>query len=366
MIKKSYLINFSLLFLSLIMSIIISEIGLRFVLFSNISFLEKIAIVVKQRNANYYADANSEEDFHKLLCHIYKERGSKECGKKIVHPLLGWIENCSPDNYLHNNTKFIDSRRPVLLYGDSFARGEGNEIFFQDILNADNEFSQNHYLLNYGVAAYGLDQIYLLFHESVDLYDNPFVVISLMTEDLDRSSLTYFSGQKPHFKIINNKLVLEKPLIISPNDFYLKYPPQITSYLYRRILNTKLIRNYLPFLRRDEYYKQNKIHLNEKIILAIIKELRDKKLDYVFLIFHHGSNLNKDDWRDSFLENILNEKNVPYIWSKKIILENYKRENGLLFIPDDGHPATAYNKIIADEIKRHVLGVNSIRTSFSK
>jgi hypothetical protein len=355
--KKSYLINFTLLIISLVISFIIAEIGLRFILFSNIPFLTDLSIVTELRQPQRYADALSEEEFAKLSCRLSKE----ECGQNKVHPLLGWTHNFSPDNYLHDKKEFIGTRRPVLLYGDSFAYCMGKQTCFQDILNTDKEFSKDHYLLNYGVTAYGLDQIYLLFHKSVDHYDNPFVVFSFFTKDIDRSIVSFFSGQKPRFRVENNMLKFEKPLMIEPDTFYSKNPPQIKSYLYRLILHTRasnyLPRNLVSFLKKDNYYRQKKIKLNEKIILEVVKELRAKELDYVFLIFHHGGNLLNDDWRDSFLKHILDENKVPYIWSKELIVQNSKINNipiNDFFIPD-GHPATVYNRVIAKEIKKYLI-----------
>jgi hypothetical protein len=315
----------------------------------------------KLKSPHPYADANSEEEFAKLHCYLSKEG----CGRKVVHPLLGWVGKFSPDDYLHDKTKFIGSRRPILLYGDSFAHCMGGETCFQDILNSDEEFSKDHYLLNYGVIAYGLDQIYLLFHNSVNHYENPLIILSLYTEDLDRSILSFFSGQKPRFRIENDMLKLDNPSIINPDDYHLMNPPQIKSYFYRFILYSR-ISNYLPrrlvsFLTRENYYIQKKIKLNEKIILEIIKELRIKKLDYVFLIFHDSKNLLSNDWRSSFLSSFLENNNIPYIMSNKLIVENSKLNNIPLnqYYISDGHPGSLYNKVISEEIKKYVMNVEA-------
>ncbi len=352
--KKSWFFNLVLLFSSLLFCFITAEIALRIVLFGDIGFLNNIPILARQRNPAYYVDGNSEEEFGKLACHLNR----KACGKKEVHPLLGWTGNFSPDNYLHNEAGLVGSRKPVLLYGDSFARCVGGTTCFQDFLDADEEFSKDYYLLNYGVIGYGLDQIYLLLRESVGRYDNPFVIVSLMTEDLDRSSLTYFNSQKPHFEIVNGRLVLQRPLMIEPQEFFSQHPPGITSYLYRRVLYSNFLKAILPeqiisFLKRDEYYIQKKIRINERIIDEIIKELRDRELEFVFLVFHHRGNLYKDDWRDIFIRKMLDEHKVPYIWAKDIVREYDGIRDDPLYIPD-GHPADLYNRLISDEIKKVV------------
>jgi len=57
---------------------------------------------------------------------------------------------------------------------------------------------------------------------------------------------------------------------------------------------------------------------------------------------------------------ILEEANIPYIWSKDIYKhDNIDRKNTLLkyFIAGDGHPTTYNNKLIAEEIKKRVIQI---------
>jgi hypothetical protein len=251
------------------------EVGFRMVLFSDIPAFDYL------KNAANYADRFSDDDYWKLE-HLFGGRFPQP------HPVLGWIAGrFSEDNYLHHEFEQIGERRPVLLYGDSFAACSPEAVCFQDILNNDVEFSKDHYLLNYGVGSYGVDQIFLLFQKSVDLYDNPFVVISFMTFDLDRSILSVRSGQKPYFRVEDDTLKLSGlPINPNPDKFLATNPPQITSYIYRRILYDYLPSKTVSFLRQDDDRLNQKKLINEKIILEIIKELRAKNIDFVFLIFH--------------------------------------------------------------------------------
>lgn len=91
----------------------------------------------------------------------------------------------------HQDAGNIGRRRPVLLFGDSFAAGVGDAESFQNILNHDEAFSRDYYLLNYGVSGYGVDQIYLMLQHTLPLYQRTIVIFSLMTFDLDRSILTF-------------------------------------------------------------------------------------------------------------------------------------------------------------------------------
>ena len=97
------------------------------------------------------------------------------------------------DDSKYRSASYINNRRSVLLYGDSFTGCYSKGDCFEHILNGDEIFSKNNMLLNYGVGGYGVDQIYSRFKNSVDKYNNPFVVMSLMTLDLDRSILTVLS-----------------------------------------------------------------------------------------------------------------------------------------------------------------------------
>jgi hypothetical protein len=254
--KKSFLIKLSLLLSSLILCFIIAEIGLRVIIFSNVSIFKR------QKNPNYYADAYSEDDYWKLQYKL-----SKKYRKSNAHPVLGWIgKTVSEGNLAHNKTKHVGNRRPVLLYGDSFAQcstitereaillfGQYDKtVCLENFLNNDRNFGKNYYLLNYGVGGYGLDQIYLLFKNSIDNYKNPFVVMSFMTLDLDRSILSVRTGQKPYFFIDKGKLALdEQPITPDPNVFFYNNKIQIKSYLYRRIIYSNIEELFIVNLQKN-------------------------------------------------------------------------------------------------------------------
>lgn len=331
------------------------EIGYRIILFNSNPAFDRL------KKPEHFADYFSEDDYWKLE---YLFDGLFKPPKQ-PHRDLGWIGEFSRDNYIHNQIEHIGDRRPVLLYGDSFARCVSDVLCFQNILNSDQEFSKEHYLLNYGVGNYGVDQIFLLFQKSVHHYDDPFVVISLMTHDLDRSILSVRGGQKPYFLIEDSKLELRGiPINPNPDIFFTTNPPQIKSYLYRRIIHSNLLPKQISsFLKRDNDYISKKMQVNEKIILEIVKELRTNNIDYVFLIFHPlfpGVNTldDKTDWRDSFLKQVLHENNIPYIWSKDVLKQDsmdgkYSKDDYI--IPENGHPTAHYNRLIAEEIKRYTI-----------
>lgn len=369
--KKTYLLNFALFLSSVVVCIIIIEVAWRTIIFGDFGILES------QKKAELYADPYSEDDYWKLK-YLFRKKiidKQKKQEKNEDRPERDnklFTRLVLRDSYKHINLKYVNGRRSVLLYGDSFAACYMEDGCFDHILNNDTPFSKNHYLLNYGVGGYGLDQIYFLFKNSIDNYKKPFVVISLMTLDLDRSALTVRDVPKTYFTIENDMLILhERPSPFHDREAYNeKNKPQILSYFYRRVLYSSALKKLMPdwlisYLKKEKYYTQKKIRLNEKILLAIIKELKSRDLDYVFLIFHPikvagvGA-LDEDvsDWRNPFIRNILEEQNAPYIWSRDIILQNMKAEGLTLddyFIPNDGHPTIHQKELLVNRIKEYVF-----------
>ena len=347
-----------LLCLSLGASFVLAEVLFRWAIFGNLPIFEKF------RDPYLYADYFSEE-VQKLTVLLKPKSGIAQ----NPHPELGWIGDVSPD-MKHNKFSEIHGRRPVLLYGDSFAQCILPSIkCFQNILNQDPEFARDYYLLNYGCGNYGVDQIYLSMKYSLDHYDNPFVVFSLMTLDLDRVLSRLRPIPKPYFEIVNHELVLHPASKKSKFEYMKENPPTVKSYLFRLLyykVRNWLLRefpNRFDGLRYDDRdWKEKVIRINEKILDAAIQELKSRHLDYVVLVFQpnrqHESSFTENLWRDKFLKDFLDRRGVPYIWSKSLILDDAKT-GGLdiakYIVKGDDHPTELYNRLVAREIKKYIL-----------
>ena len=183
-IRKT-LVACTVISLAVCMTFLLCELGFRTLLFSQVAFMERF------RNPSLYTDALSSNDWWKLYHAFHKPVNTTA---KRVHSLLGWTnEQFTKETYLHIEATQVGSRKPVLLYGDSFTQCHFPEDeCFQDILNEDQEFARAHYLLNYGVAGYGVDQMYLLLKHSLFHYHDPHVIVGIYTRDLDRSILSFF------------------------------------------------------------------------------------------------------------------------------------------------------------------------------
>ena len=362
---KKIIVNIGLVMLSVGITFAISEVSFRGLLFSNFGFMDKF------RDSILYAPPSS-NDYWKLQYDF----GSPHKPPQKPHPLLGWVpvvmnseththtDVMNRETYAHTEFNHIGHRRPVLLYGDSFAQcATPDGTCFQHFLNSDNEFLQDYYFLNYGVGGYGFDQIFLLLKNSVHLYEDPLVVVSLLTDDMDRSLLSVRTGQKPYFEVLNDQLVLQGvPINPNPDTFFRENPPEITSYLFRLWFRSQApprrLRLYLDHDSEHER-RQKAIQVCRKLILATIKELEERHIKYAFLIFNEIDEIGrKDNWKVKFLKQLLTDRHAQFLLTKDIIqtdAEQTLRSAKDYYIEGDGHPNIYQNELIANHLKRMII-----------
>jgi len=344
----------------LVLGLIMTELIFRAMLFSNNNRFSQF------REPGDYADFYSEDLFWKLYYRWDGKYKPPEC----VQPELGWTGNFARYSLMHFDLESYEGKRPVLLYGDSYAAcSRPAAICFEEILNNNSVFASENHLYNYGVGGYGLDQIYLLFDKTYRNFENPFVVFSLYIYDLDRSILSVRTGQKPYFKIKGDSLKLhEVPLDANPGDYFKKNPPRVFSYLWRKFLFSK--QNFLGTELTKQILGYNKVieekkQINQLILQQVVGKLKKDNIDFVFLVFHQleygRDNFGpeaENDWRNILLKDFFKRNKVPFIWSKDVILEDsiYRSYDiHQYFLPGDGHPTTHLNKLIAGQIKSFVM-----------
>src|SRR5688572_19149967 len=103
------------------------------------------------RDPGFYSDYLNEDDYWKLYYLFGKESRPPE----NPHPLLGWTGNRNATSFIHNDAWKSGERRPVLLYGDSYAQCMPEADCFEDFLSNDTSFPSKFYFLNYGVGGFG-------------------------------------------------------------------------------------------------------------------------------------------------------------------------------------------------------------------
>lgn len=337
---------------SLTLTLTVVELVLRFLLFNGDPKWDFLRI--PQIYALFHRDGAEDhfnEDFWKLN-YIF----SGSIGLEDPHPLLGWKGKFTED-YSHYDAHLQGDKRPVLLFGDSFSMCVDSTQCFEDILNSDSAFSENHVLFNYGVGGFGVDQIHLLMNEVVKLYDDPIVIFGLLTTDMDRSMLKFRDAQKPYFELIDDNLVLRGTPISMPTSEYVESNPvEIWSYVINLMLNGWIWVFDEP-LRLKWRYVENLQALNREIIEDQLAHLRQSNVEHFGLVFQ-GVFQKDYEWRNIFIRDLFKELDLPYIAAKDIYRRHKEKtgwDESRYFIPIDRHPNSYYNGLISEAIKAYVL-----------
>jgi hypothetical protein len=115
------------------------------------------------------------------------------------------------------------------------------------------------------------------------------------------------------------------------------------------------------YFRGTDDIRKKRMLINEQLLFSIIQELRQRRLQHIFVVFYPDRSLldeNWEDWRESFIEKVLGDNHVPYISTKEIVKRHLSEHHGSLedyYIKGDGHPTAYQNKLLADVMKKVVL-----------
>ena len=320
------------------------------------------------RNPQLYADPLKDDDYWKLR-YIWNPDylATGQENRFVVDPLLGWTPPSTPGNILGivSDTAYNpDFSKPSLLfYGDSFVYGAMLVPVPQRIPQLLDEFLSYYSVYNYGVSACGVDQIFLRFRETHSAFQNPLIFFGILTEDMDRSILNVHSAPKPRFSLQNGELdLLNTPIPSDSSKWYVHNPVAINSYF------LALVRRIYENLDGGVDRQSEKKMINRKILEAVVEEARKHDLTIVFVIFYGTRELKKEGWREIFLKDLFEELGVPYIDTKKILVDE-ARDKAMdvrefyLYKQNNDHPNRLGNCIIASAIAGYIT--DHIRSGIS-
>lgn len=347
---KKWIPNLVLATVSLSVTLLIVEVFLRIALFSSVQALDFLK--VPRLYAHYERDATEhlyKEDYWKLRNRFYSVPDMAE-----PHPLLGWSGNFNNESFEHADEYKVGEKRPVLLFGDSFTQCIDTSNCFEDFLNNDTAFSNHFYLLNYGVGGFGIDQIHLLMEQVVPRFENPIVIFGMLTTDMDRSMLSFRDAPKPYFSLENDELRLNGvPVKLKSSEYIEQNPIEIGSFVLSLIRNSW---NWLLKTKASEASKNEVVQLNKAIIKKQIGLLREAEVEPMMLLFQPIIQP-ENEWRCKALLNLFDEINLDVIDAKSVLsvhLESNEGTEADYYIPEDLHPNSKYNQLIAAEIKKRV------------
>jgi len=199
---------------------------------------------------------------------------------------VGWTsELFRPGDYAHVEEAKVGGRRPVLLFGNSFAACVTDPgTRFQDLLE-ESPLGQEFALLNYGVPGYGLDQTWLLLREVLarrPAEDAVVVVGLLVDDDLDRCLLTFRNWPKPRLRVEDGRLIDPGTPVPSVDEFFAGDPELPASYAWALLAGALRDREE----RGTPAQEAEKQALTRALLAAVADELRQRDLECFFVLFN--------------------------------------------------------------------------------
>ena len=284
-------VRFIVLCLALLAGPFLAEGMLRWLLFSQSALAERLG--ARLREPSLFVASPNTDDYTTLFARFALGARLQPGIPPYADPELGWIgAEIDPRTYRHAAEERIAGRRPVLLYGSSFAGCAGHERGCFEELLEDSELGERYGLLNYSVSGHGVDQNLLLLRKSVDLYAarDPVVVLAFVLEsDMDRATLSYFTRPKPRFRARDDgEFVLEPPDGLDLADYLERHPPSIRSYFWRYLVNSAVGPS-LETRKRWEGELERRAELeavSEFLLREFGRECSARGLEHFVLLFH--------------------------------------------------------------------------------
>ncbi|MDD2689091.1 MAG: hypothetical protein PHT41_02945 [Candidatus Omnitrophica bacterium] len=278
--------------------------------------------------------------------------GWKHIPDKIVRHAYGDIPVFINNDGFRSKKEYDVNQKKIFALGCSFTFGDGvagDDAWPQRLEVKLKEGGFPYQVINMGVSAYGIDQMYLWFLEKQDLKPD-IVILAIIPYDIARVSLyRWMSGRsKPKFKITQNRLVFEAIPVPVAQPGYLFYRNwQDIFFDFRKSYLAGFIgrRFNLTIASRSATINAESLQLSSKFIELFAGQCR-KIYSKFLIVFQPYSNR-------GFLSNNLQDL--------KILLE----QRGIAFIDISGIFQGETNTLLLD-FHPSVIGHELIATSLSK
>jgi len=308
--------------------------------------------------ANYVAPF-CDDDYHKLR-YLWRPGGALRTGRHIQHPWLGWVPAEDFSGFESGSVAPIPDSRPadprIVLFGDSFAAGVNPTRPFERIAARLDAMIPQGKVINYAVAGYGVDQIYLRFTDVItDSNDaHQVAIVGIFLGDIDRVLEHFRAGPKPYFEIESGSLALKGvPVRDTPEDWLAKNPPRVFSFswaLARKRFGEVFLGELYGFetlCRRAE-----KEEITSHLLKRMTVDAERAGAQLIFVVFYGQPHLVGESWRETFLLSELEALKASFIDTKPLLVEASRDRNDELedyyFGPPNGHLNDRGNALVAD------------------
>jgi hypothetical protein len=317
------------------------------------------------RRAELYVASPYSDDFNKLSW-LFQPAEVRERPALFGDAEIGWLKSdIEPGTFRHVDEERLGERRPVLLYGTSFARCKWpQEPCFEDLLEAS-ELAPGFALLNYAVQGHGLDQTLLLLRRSLPRHveRDPIVVVAFVVEaDPDRNTLSFFSRPKPRFVPSEGAFALVCPDELGAQAFLARHPPAIASYFWRYLVNAAS--GSAPETRQRWEGEAERRSERDAVTEYLLAELEREcsGLEHFLLLFHmKRALLAETSAEERELRSRLERLGLPWLDVRPAATRALS-ERGCtldqLYDPWDGHPTALGTEVFFESL---VLGLRGER-----
>jgi len=235
---------------------------------------------------------------------------------------LGWVPAMvRPGVYDHADRARLRDRRPVLLFGDSYAAGmTPRPARFQSLLGRS-PAAERLVLVNYGCPGYGFDQTLLLMRRALELWSDldPLVLVGvLVDEDFERALLEVRALPKPRLVPRDGGLALERLAVPPVEDYLAEAVPWWRPWSWRLLLDGEASPAWLT-ARRQERLERRRESLARALLETTVAELEARGLAFGFVLFHTRQALAeppRPSWSEPLAIETLERRGVPYVLSR--------------------------------------------------
>jgi hypothetical protein len=313
-------------------ALLLLEGTLRFLLFSRAGWVAELGAPLRQ--AHLYSTRWSGREYWKLRALFAGEVSERP--SPYFDARFGWLkQGIDPVTLRHQDEARLGARRPVLLYGDSFAAcAVPSEDCWEGLLERS-PLSAEYCLLNYGVGGYGLDQMWLLMKATLPLYleRDPIVVLGILVDDdLDRPYLALRNHPKPWFTAPEGDGLAFHPIEQETAlDHVRANPVGIRSYLWRWCLigSGLVARERAPSWTGERDHVEVKQRITSGLLAAIEAELTAAGgVPFFVLVFHGREALRAEppySWQEPCLVGELERRGIRFALARPYLRADAER-----------------------------------------
>jgi hypothetical protein len=221
--------------------------------------------------------------------------------RAIGDPLLGWtlMPHYSREDFTtldHGFRRNFDEREvrtgEILAVGDSFTEG------FDDVDDANTwpaylEKMTGTAVVNAGVAGYGTDQIVLRAEQVLPIVKPKTLVVGIFSDDISRTALSESGAPKPHFTTANGELVYHPPGPLEKGENESLFGKAVRSVLGHSALSDHLLSSLAPgfwYPTASLYVEvqNDPVDITCKLLVRLKKQADEKQIRFLLFLQYSG------------------------------------------------------------------------------